>query len=147
MTTYDTTFEIDAPAATVWSVLTDFARYSEWNSAVPSLVGELRVGSILSIRLQMSDKSMDVEAEVQELKPETRFSWRGHLGTEFLFTGIREFTIEPLGPSTTSFRHYESIRGLLVPPFLLLKRKALAEHHHGFNTSIKDRAEELSPRS
>jgi hypothetical protein len=144
MTTYDTTLEIDAPASQVWSVLIDFPHYPEWNSAVTSLAGEARVGSILSVRLDMSGKPMDVKAEVQEFEPETRFSWRGHLGAEFLFTGIRAFTVESLQTGATRFRHYEAIRGLLVPPFLLFKGKALAAHHHGFNRSIKQRAETLA---
>ena len=147
MKTYDTTFTIKALAAHVWEALTDFPRYDEWNSAVPSLSGDLRVASTLAIQLDMAGKPMNVTAEVQEVDPEKKFSWRGHLGAEFLFTGIREFTLEALGTDATSVRHYESIRGLLVPPFLLLKSKALAEHHHGFNESLTKRAEELASQS
>ncbi|HSV39975.1 MAG TPA: SRPBCC domain-containing protein [Nocardioidaceae bacterium] len=144
MTTYDTTFDIDAAVAQVWEVLTDFPRYPEWNSAVSSLAGDLSVGSVLAIRLEMGSSAMDVKATVTEVESESRFAWRGKLGAEFLFTGIRAFTLESQGEGTTRVRHLETVQGLIVPPFVMLKRKALAEHHNGFNRSLKERAEELA---
>ena len=144
MTTLDTSFEIAAPAPVVWSALTDFPRYGEWNSAIPSLSGDLEVGSILSMQLEMSGRRpMKVKAQVTDVQPEARFAWRGHLGTEFLFTGLREFTVEPLGTERTRFRHVESLNGLIVPIFLLAKRTALTKHHNDFNESLTKRAEAL----
>jgi hypothetical protein len=42
MKTYDMTFTIQASAAQVWETLTDFPRYGERNTAVPSLSGFTR---------------------------------------------------------------------------------------------------------
>jgi hypothetical protein len=49
MAVYRTTFRIDASSAVVWAILADFERYSEWNPSLPSIVGDLRVGSTVSL--------------------------------------------------------------------------------------------------
>jgi hypothetical protein len=147
MRTYDTTLEIGASAEQVWDVLTDFPAYGEWNTALPSLSGELAVGSTLAMRLNLDGKAMDVTAALQTVDRGRGFSWKGHLGAEFIFCGRRAFTIEPVGPDAARFRHVESLNGLIVPVFMLLKGKAVAAHHHDFNAAIKQRVEELAGRS
>jgi hypothetical protein len=146
MKAYDSILEIDAPAEQVWAVLTDFSAYPEWNPALPTIGGDLSVGSTLSMELDLGGRRMAVTAEVQELEPGRRFSWKGNLGADLLFTGRREFTVSSAGPDTTTFRHVESLRGLIVPVFLLAKGKAVAGHHHGLNAAVKKRAEELASR-
>lgn len=147
MKTYDSTLEIDAPADQVWTVLTDFASYPAWNAALPTIRGDLRVGSTLSMELDLGGKRMAVTAEVQAVEPGRAFSWKGHLGADALFTGRREFTVVPAGPGSSTFRHVESLSGLIVPLFLLAKGKAVANHHHGLNSAIKQRAEDLAQRA
>lgn len=146
MATYDTTFEIDAQAAQVWSALTDFGRYGEWNTFLPSLQGEPRVGSTLALALVLGQgtKPMNITAKVLKVDPERCFTWQGNLGAEFLFKGFREFTLEPLGPDRTRVRHVESITGLIAAVFHAVKKKGVAAHHHGFNACLKQRAEELA---
>lgn len=53
MAVYRTTFSIDAPAATVWDVLTDFERYPERNPSLPSIDGDLRPGATVASTLGM----------------------------------------------------------------------------------------------
>lgn len=146
MATYDTTFDIDAPIAQVWSALTDFPRYGDWNTFLPSLTGEPRVGSTLAIALVLGEgvKPMNVGAKILTLDQEHCFTWQGNLGADFLFKGFREFTLEPLASDKTQVRHVESITGLIAPVFLAVKRTGVAAHHHGFNTCLKQRAEELA---
>ena len=146
MKTYDSTVEIDAPADQVWAALTDFAAYPEWNTALPTISGDLTVGSTLAMELDLGGKRMAVTADVQEVDPGRSFSWQGNLGADVLFTGRREFTVTPTGSTTSTLRHIESLSGLIVPVFLLAKGKAVAGHHHGLNAAIKQRAEDLVAR-
>ena len=48
MALYRTTFPIDARPEVVWGVLADFERYPEWNPSLPSIAGDLRVGTVSS---------------------------------------------------------------------------------------------------
>lgn len=144
MPTRDTLVEINASAETVWEVLTDFERWSEWNPAIPSAAGELSVGGELAMRLNLSGRAMNVTARIEQLVPGERLSWRGHVGAAFVFTGEREFSIEPHGSRSSQVRHLEAVSGLAAPIFGLLKGKAMTEHHHLLNAAVKRRAEELA---
>src|SRR5947208_610568 len=73
MAVYRTTFPIDASSEVVWGVLVDFERYSEWNPSLPSIAGDLRVGSTVSMTLAMPGRpSPKVKAELTEVVPQQR---------------------------------------------------------------------------
>ena len=76
-----TTFPIAADAATVWGILVDFERWSEWNPSVPSISGDARLGSTVALTLAMPRRpSAKVKATITELVPERRFCWHGTVG-------------------------------------------------------------------
>jgi uncharacterized protein YndB with AHSA1/START domain len=52
-----TEIDIAAPPARVWEVLTDFARYHEWNPFITSISGELVVGEELAITVSPPESS------------------------------------------------------------------------------------------
>ena len=56
MFTIDKTLEIEAPAATVWQVLTDFAAYGQWNPFVPECRCELKPGGAIEMQVQLMAK-------------------------------------------------------------------------------------------
>lgn len=142
MAVYRTTFEVHASAERVWEVLTDFARYGEWNPSVPSISGELEVGSTVSLTLGMPGRpSPKVKAKLVDVEPGRRLTWRGNVGTEKIFAGERQFIIEPESDGTVRFTHVEDISGVLFPVFRVVMGDALQKHHDGFNTAIKARAE------
>jgi hypothetical protein len=51
-----TEIEINASTSRVWSILTDFARYYEWNPFVTQAEGELRRGQELTLTLEPPDR-------------------------------------------------------------------------------------------
>ncbi len=144
MAVYRTTFAVDASAETVWEVLTDFARYSDWNPSVPSIQGEPRAGSTVALTLAMPGKpSAKVKATLTEVVPGERLVWDGKVGAERLFSGHREFLIEPQADGTVLFTHVEDVRGLLFPVFRWFMGGAIRHHHENLNDAIKKRSETL----
>lgn len=145
MPTLRTEFDVSASAEQVWAVLTDFGRYADWNPSVPSISGDLRPGSTVSLTLVLPGRGkLAVKAELLEVSPDTRLTWRGNLGTDRLFTGYREFAIVPAAPDTVRVTHVEDLRGLIAPVFGALMGGALQRHHDGFNTALRRRAEDLA---
>jgi hypothetical protein len=53
MAAHRTEFDVDASDEQVWAVLTDFERWGAWNPSVPSISGEVREGSTVSLTLAM----------------------------------------------------------------------------------------------
>ena len=67
--TIDTTVDIDAGPDAVWDVLTDFARYSEWNP-VMRIEGTPEVGTKLVVHLtQNGGTGMSVKPKCSQRPP------------------------------------------------------------------------------
>lgn len=142
MTVYRTTFPVAASAEKLWALLVDFERYPEWNPALPSISGDLEVGSTVSLTLGMPGRpSPKVKAKLTEVVPESRLCWRGNAGADWLFRGDREFSFDPQPDGTTLVTHVEDVRGLLFPAFRAFMGGAIQRGHDAFNTALKERAE------
>ncbi len=145
MAVYRTTFPIDASSEVVWGVLVDFERYSEWNPSLPSIAGDLRVGSTVSMTLAMPGRpSPKVRAELTEVVAQRRLVWHGNVGADWLFAGDRQFIIDPGDGDTVNFTHVEDVHGLLFPLFRAVMGRAIQRHHDALNSALTRRAEELA---
>ena len=139
MAVYQTTFPIAASAETVWGILVDFDRWSEWNPSVPSISGDARLsGMTLAMPRRPSAK---VKATITKFVPERRLCWHGTVGSERIFAGTREFGIDPRPDGTVNVTHVEDVSGLLFPLFRAVMGSAIQEHHDNLNAALKDRAE------
>lgn len=144
MAVYRTTFPINAPSDVVWGVLVDFERYSEWNPSLPSIAGDLRVGSTVSLTLGMPGRpSPKVKARLTEVVPRRRLTWHGNAGADWLFAGDREFVIEEGDHDTVRFTHVEDVHGVLFPVFHAVMGTAIQRSHDAFNAALTRRAEGL----
>jgi hypothetical protein len=142
MATHRTAFEVDASPEEVWAVIADFAVYPDWNPSIPAISGELREGEVVSLTLAMPGRpSMGAKAELLEVTPNRRLTWEGHLGADRIFTGRREFAVEPLPGGRARVTHVEDLRGLVAPLFEVLMRGPMRRHHDGLNRALKDRVE------
>jgi hypothetical protein len=142
MAVVQTTFPVAASAETVWGILVDFDRWSEWNPSVPSIRGEARLGSTVALTLAMPRRpSAKVEAKITQLVPEQRLCWHGTVGGDRIFAGTREFVIDPEPDGTVNVTHVEIVSGLLYPVFRAVMGGAIQKHHDNLNAALKDRAE------
>jgi len=142
VTVYRTTFPIGASAATVWKVLTDFERYSQWNPSLPSIRGELRPGATVALTLGMPGRpSPKVTAELGDVNVGRRLTWHGNAGADWLFAGDREFVIDEQPDATVLFTYVEDAHGALFPTFRAFMGRAIQRSHDAFNAALKARAE------
>jgi hypothetical protein len=136
-----TEIDVAAPAARVWAVLSDFARYPEWNPFVKRIEGRLEVGSKLSVRLKLSGgRAVPIRPRLTTLIPGQAFAWQGELLSRALFVGEHRFEVIPSGDGAR-FVHSERFNGVLVP---LLEKTLNTQARKGFeamNRALKSRAE------
>jgi len=134
--------EIEAPAARVWQVLTDFAAYPEWNPFIRRVNGRPEVDEQLVVRMRPSGtKGMTFRPTVLKAEPNRQLRWLGHLLMPGLFDGEHVFEIEELDQDRVLFTQREIFRGLLVP---LLARSLDRDTQRGFeemNRALRERAE------
>jgi hypothetical protein len=142
MAIHRTEFEIDASDEQVWALLANFDDYGAWNPSVPSISGDLREGATVSLTLSLPGRpNLNVTAVLEDVTPNRRLTWRGHLGADRLFTGFREFAIEPLAASKVRVTHVEDLQGWIAPVFEALMGRSVQRHHDAFNEALKRRAE------
>jgi hypothetical protein len=137
----ETDIEINAPAARVWALLTDFARMPSWNPFIQSISGNLAEGARLSVRIVPPGQSgMRFNPTVLAVRPEREFRWLGHLLIAGIFDGEHYFLLEPIGNGRTRLTQGEKFSGLLVG----LLSGVLPATEAGFkamNAALKQQAE------
>ncbi|HET7570944.1 MAG TPA: SRPBCC domain-containing protein [Gammaproteobacteria bacterium] len=113
---------IAAPPADVWKVLTNTARYAEWNPFIVRLEGRLELGQRLDATLALKpDRQLRFRPVVVRVIDGRELRWIGHAGFAGLFDGEHSLALEPEEGGRTRVVHQEIFRGILVPflwPFL-----------------------------
>lgn len=134
---------VEAPAERVWSVLTGFGAYPQWNPFIREAEGAIQEGSRLRVRIAPpGGRSMTFTPTVTHVASGQSLRWLGRLFVPKLFDGEHVFEIEPLGGRRVRFVHRERFSGLLVP---LLWRRLDRDTRAGFeamNAALKARAED-----
>lgn len=108
---YRASIEIAAGAAQVWEVVTDVARWHEWDPNVVRVDGEVAPGARVTVHTTLSDRAFPVT--VTDLDPPRRMVWSSGLPLG-LFRGARTFTLDEHDGVTTYTAH-EVFSGLLLP--------------------------------
>lgn len=110
------TAEIAASAARVWSVLSDFAAYRDWNPFVVRASGALTVGAILDVTFAPpGGRAMQFRPVIVRLVPERELAWAAKLIVPGLFDGEHAFRVEPLTAERTRLVQVARFDGWVVP--------------------------------
>ena len=137
--------DIDAPAATVWEVLVDFATFPTWNPFIVSAEGDLEVGGRLTLRMQpVGGSAVTLRPTLVEVVQGRRLRWLGRLGVRGLFDADHLFTIEPLPAEGARLVQQEEFGGLLVPLFSRSLDRGTLPAFRAMNAAVKDRAERVA---
>lgn len=130
---------INASPEQVWSTLTDFEAYPEWNPFIVNLKGKPAVGTTLEAHLKLGNKAPQVfKPEVLVAQAGSEFRWRGKLFVRGLFDGEHYFKLRPLKGGQTELIHGEQFSGLLSG---LIMSRIHAETVQGFelmNTALRE---------
>ena len=116
MQTLDASIEIDAPAERVWQVVSDFARYPEWNPFIVRAAGEQRPGARLEVTIVAPGvRAVTFKPKVLDLDPGRLIRWKGVLWVPGLFDGRHALSVESLPGDHCRFTTHEDVSGILVP--------------------------------
>jgi hypothetical protein len=79
-------------------VLTDFAKFPNWNPFMRWIHGKLQEGARLEVRLQLAGtRGTTFKPKVLKVDPPRELRWIGHLGIGGLFDGEHALTITSIG--------------------------------------------------
>lgn len=137
-----TEIEINAASERVWSILTDFARYPEWNPFIRSIQGDVVQGARLEVRIQPSGaKGMTFRPSVLAADAGRELRWLGHFLFPGIFDGEHCFEIEPIAAGKVRFRQSERFSGILVSLFRGSLDRDTRRGFEEMNRALKARAE------
>lgn len=134
-----TSIQIAASPETVWSVLTNFSEYENWNPFIKSVEGEFVVGG----KVKINAGGMKFKPEVLVYKSNEEIRWKGKFLFKGIFDGEHSFVIIDNGDGTSTFKQEEIFNGILVG---LFKNKLETETKPGFeemNRKLKELSEQL----
>jgi hypothetical protein len=140
MSDIHTSIGIDAPAETVWSVLTDFGAYPEWNPYT-RIEGEPRAGERLRVSpgpeagRSPTFRPRVLVADGRELR------WLGHLLTPGLFDGEHSFVVEEFDEGRSKLTQSETFSGLFAGAIMRFVGERTETNFRGVNEALKARSE------
>jgi hypothetical protein len=103
---------IHAPAARIWSLLTDAPDMTRWNSTLTSIEGPIELGG--TVRMQVPEAPGRTFApKVTRFEADRMMEWRE--GNP-MFLGVRTYTLTPAQDArVTRFEMTEVFSGVLLP--------------------------------
>jgi len=141
----ETEIEIDAPASTVWNILTNFEELPQWSSFIDNIDGDGRVGSKLVVRMSLPErKPMTFKPKVLAYDENRELRWIGRLLLPRIADGEHSFVIEPISENRVRFVHNETFRGILIPLIFKGMKNDVRAAFVRFNEGLKQRAEQAA---
>lgn len=133
-----TEIDIDAPPATVWSVLADLPGHREWNPFIVSMEGELVEGATLVNTLRPAGGSeMTFRPTVLTVTPERELRWLGRFLMPRIVDGEHYFLLQER-EGGTRLVHGERFCGVA---FWFMDAEQFRADFEAMNTALKARAE------
>lgn len=136
MSTVETEVLIAAPPEAVWAVLTDFARYAEWNTAMPRGWGQADMGAWVAFLIAapgLPGVKLPVPCRVRACEAPRTLAWTG--GVWPLLMGDHYFELHP-HDAGTRLVHGERFSGLLAKPAVV---QALLPAYEQMNAALVKR--------
>ena len=139
-----TEIDINAPAARVWSLLTDMDEYQHWNPFVTSARGRVAPGERLEVKPVTWGLKLTFRPVIHRYEQGRSFSWVGKVVHPRLIAGEHIFELEPLSESRTRLIHDEVFSGVALRLAVALVSGRVVRGFDAMNAALKLEAEHPS---
>lgn len=132
---------IKVAPSVVWGILTDFARYPEWNPFI-RIRGNAEAGIYLKNTIYLEGHKPQVfRPQVLTVKPEREFRWQGNLLVKGLFDGEHYFILEKTIDGHTRLLHGENFTGILTRLIFKMIGEKTQQGFEKMNAALKQQCE------
>jgi hypothetical protein len=141
-TSVSAAIDIAAPASRVWSILTDFERYPEWNPFTVSVETSLAIGEPVVMDVRLPGKRPSVRTEwVNHVDEGRAFAWGMHMVRPGWLTANRHQRVEPRGEGRCRYETSDDMSGWLVPVVMAFYGRSMRLGFESVARALKQRAE------
>ncbi len=110
-----TEIQINSRPEILWSVLTDFKNYYQWNPILQKIKGEPLIGNQLEVHLlTVGGKNRVYHPKIIKIIPNQELRWKGKFLFSQIFSGERVFIIEKISDNRVNFVNKEIFSGIGV---------------------------------
>ena len=132
---------VQAPAETIWGLIYDIARWSEWNPLYAGAHGTIRIGGKPDLTLVLPGlKPQKTRATVLEWVPNEQLHYQT-AGMGGLIRGTHYVEIEQLAEASCIVANGEIVGGLLGPSVARSVGPKIWRAIKGMNEALKEQAE------
>lgn len=103
---------INAEPNKIWQLLTNVPTYTQWNSTIVSIEGNISKNGQVKLVSKL-DPKRTFNLKVVEFEPPTRLVWKD--GFAPMFQGVRVYELKSSGDGATIFSMEETLSGLMLP--------------------------------
>lgn len=133
---------IQATPEKIWSILTDFENYPNWNPFINTIEGNATIGDKIKVSIHPpGGKKMTFRPIVITKIDKKELSWRGKLLVSGLFDGEHKFELIDNKDGTVTFIQSEKFKGLFVWMF---NPKKTEDGFNRMNEKLKELAEKVA---
>nr|WP_319399219.1 SRPBCC domain-containing protein [uncultured Carboxylicivirga sp.] len=135
-----TAISIEASTEKIWSILTSFDKYPNWNPFIKELSGEVSAGNKIKVVIEPDgQKAMTFKPKVLSYVTNKEFTWKGHFIIPGIFDGEHRFKLIDNGDGSTTFVQSEKFNGVLAG---LLNLENTEKGFKLMNEKLKELSEE-----
>lgn len=113
MKNLETTIIINASKEKVWTVLSDFNKYKNWNPFIRDSKGEMKLGGKLLNTIYIGGKKNVFNPTIVAVSPNKRFTWLGSIYFKSFFSGRHYFEIQEITENQVKLIHGEDFLGIM----------------------------------
>ncbi len=144
MTTIETNILIAAPIGRVWSILTAFDRYAEWNPYLVRVEGDAIPGSIITVHAVPTPGADPMVSPVTVIAVEPyAMRWEGGLPDRDQWMGDHWFVLTREGDATR-LDHFEHFSGSLAATILSAHGATIRDNFIRFNDALRAHSEGMA---
>lgn len=140
----DDVVEVDAPAEVVWSVLTDFDRYGEWNPFISRCRADLTVGAPIDMTVQqLAPRPIRMREWIRGVTPGREFTYSMKPIPLGALRSKRTHTLISSAGDRTRYESRFELDGWLAPLVGLLFGRGFQRGFPAMTTAVAREAERL----
>jgi len=134
--------DIDASAALVWGILTDFRSYKRWNPFIRAVLGQAQVGNSIEVTQDVAAiGGSTFRSTVTHVREPRELRWLGGWALPGLYSAEHRFGIESRPDGRVRLHHGGKYRGVIVPFLQRRLQSTMQPAFDAMNVALKRRAE------
>lgn len=135
---YSVSIDIAAKPDKIWSVLTQAQAYTQWNSTITQLDGNIVAGDTIKLKTKL-DAKRTFKLKVSNVENNKTMTWSS--GAAPMFKGVRTFTLNEGEAGSVRFTMREVFSGVMLP-MIAGSLPDFTEAFEQFASDLKNKAEE-----